>query len=140
MANSRDLQTLVVVGALALLVASVGLFLGFHSNRLTPRMAAMPLAPPQGPIIYEMRSIRSDPDRVRFEWRHVPGAVGYRVTLLSATDDSLFSGPEVSTPYWTIPPALRGRLKPQTTYHWRLTVFHLGRAAAVSDPASFATQ
>jgi len=140
MANRRDLQTLIVVGALTLLVASVGLFLGFNSNRLTPHMAATPLPPPQGPIVYEMRSIRSDPDRVRLEWREVPGAVGYRVTILSATDDSLFAGPEVQTPYWTIPPELRGRLKPQTTYHWRLAVFNLGRAPAVSDPASFATQ
>jgi hypothetical protein len=140
MANRRDLQTLIVVGALATLVASVGLFLGFHSNRLVPHLAPTPLPPASGPIVYEMSSIRSDPDRVRFEWREVPGAVGYRVTLLTATDDSLFTGPDVETPYWTIPPELRGKLKPQTTYHWRLTVRYLGRGPSVSDPASFATQ
>lgn len=140
MANRREIQTLIVVGTLAILVASVGLFLGFSTRHLATRTAPMPLPPEQGPIVYEMRSIRSDPDRVRFEWREVPGAMSYQVTVLTATDDSLFAGPEILRTYWTITPAFRGFLKPQTTYHWRLTVRFSDRAPEVSDPASFATQ
>lgn len=140
MANGREVQTLIVVGALAILVASVGLYLGFHSSQLVPRMPATPLPAAHGPILYEMRSIRSDPDRVRLEWREVPGAAGYRVTILSAADESLFTGPEIPRPYWTITPEYRGRLKPQTTYHWRLTVRYPDRPPAVSEASSFATQ
>jgi hypothetical protein len=140
MANRREIQTLIVVGTLAILVASVGLFLGFSTRRLAPQMAPVRLPPEQGPIVYEMRSVRSDPDRVRFEWREVPGAMSYRVTVLTATDDSLFAGPEIPRTYWTITPELRGFLRPQTTYHWRLTVRFPDHAPAVSDPASFATQ
>ena len=140
MANRREYRTVFVVGALALAVAGVGLYLGFHSNRLTPELSSMPLRPDEGPIVYEMRSVRSDPDRVRFEWREVPGSAGYRVTVMSASDDSLFTSPEIHTSYWTIPPGQRGRLAARTVYHWRLTVRFPARAPAVSDPAAFATQ
>ena len=140
MANRSDLRTVFVVGALALVVASAGLYLGFHSNRLTVGSPSQAPQPDQGPIVYQMRSVRSDPNRVRFEWREVPGAAGYRVTVLTASDDSLFAGPEIRTPYWTIPPGQRGLLAPQTVYHWRLTVRFPDRAPAVSDPAAFATQ
>jgi hypothetical protein len=140
MANRRDVRTLIVVGSLAVLVASVGLVLGFNSRRLLPHPSPIPLAPEQGPIIYEMRSIRSDPDRVRLEWREVPGAKSYQVTVFSASDDSVFIGPEVESHSWTIPPEYRGLLRPQMTYHWRLTVRFQDRPSAVSDPASFATQ
>lgn len=140
MANRRDMRTLLIVGSLAVLVASVGLVLGFNSRRLLPHPAPIPLPPEQGPVVYEMRSIRSDPDRVRLEWREVPGAKSYQVTVLTAADDSVFAGPEILRAYWTIPPEYRGYLKPQTTYHWRLTVRFPDRAPEVSAPASFATQ
>ena len=140
MANHRDFTTVLVVGLLALLVASVGLFLGFNSNRIHPAGNPMPVAPESAPVVYEMRSLRSDADRLRFEWRDVSGAAGYRVTILTASDDSLFIGPEVRTPYWTIPPGLRDHLAPATAYHWRLTVRVPGRAPAVSEPAVFTTQ
>ncbi len=140
MANHRDFTTVLVVGLLAMIVASVGLFLGFHSNRFVPTGKPIPLPPDTGPIVYEMRSVRSDADRVRFEWRDVPGAAGFRVTILTASDDSLLSGPEVRTPYWTIPPEIRRHLAPATAYHWRLTVRFPDRAPAVSEPAVFTTQ
>ena len=140
MANRRDLTSVLVVGVLAVIVSSVGLFLGFHSDRLTPRLATPPPVPDRGPILYEMRSVTSAPDRVRFAWRDVKGAAGYRVVVMTAADESLFTSPEIRTPYWTIPPALRARLAPQAGYHWRLTVRFDDRAPEVSDPASFATQ
>jgi hypothetical protein len=140
MANRRDVRTLIVVGSFAVLVASVGLVLGFNSRRLLPHPSPIALPPEQGPVVYEMRSIRSDPDRVRLEWREVPGAKSYQVTVFTAADDSVFAGPEVQSQYWTIPPEFRGFLQPQTTYHWRLTVRFPDRAPATSEPASFATQ
>ena len=140
MANRREFGTVIVVGILAMLVASVGLYLGFHSDRLKPRFPPPPVQPDQGPIVYEMRSMRSDPDRVRFEWREVAGAAAYRVTVLTAADDSLFTSPEIRTTYWTIPPGQRGALASGRVYHWRLTIRFPDRAPAVSDPAAFATQ
>lgn len=140
MANRRDLASLIVVAVLAVLVSAVGLVLGFHSNRLAPQIAAPPPIPDRGPIVYGMRSMVSEPDRVRFEWNEVGDASGYRITVLSATDDSLFTSPVVATTSWTIPPDLRKRLHPQTTYHWRLTVEHAQRPPQLSEIASFATQ
>jgi hypothetical protein len=140
MANRREFGTVVVVGILAVLVASVGLYLGFHSDRLKANLPPPPPQPDQGPIVYEMRSMRSDPDRVRFEWREVARADAYRVTVMTAEDDSLFTSPEIHTTYWTIPPEQRGALAPGKVYHWRLTIRFPDRAPAVSDPAAFATQ
>ena len=140
MANHREVGTVIVVGILAMLVASVGLYLGFHSDRLKPHLPAPPPQPDQGPIVYEMRSIRSDPDRVRFEWREVAGSDAFRVTVMTAEDDSLFTSPEIHTTYWTIPPAQRGALAAGKLYHWRLTIHFPDRPPAVSDAAAFATQ
>ena len=140
MANRRDLTSLLVVGALAVIVSGVGLVLGFHSNRLVPHPAAAPRVPDRGPILYDMRSMISEPDRVRLAWREVEGAAGYRVTVLSAADESLFTSPGIRTPYWTIPADLRSRLAAQTTYHWRLRVEFENRPPAISGIASFATQ
>lgn len=140
MANRREIRSLVVVGALALLVGSVGLFLGFHSNRLTLHPSKYPLAPPNGPIVYKMHSIRSDPGRVRFEWAPVQGATFYHVTVFTAAGDSLFTGPDITRPYWTVTPRYAGYLKAQTTYHWRLTIRMVDGTRKVSDPASFATE
>jgi hypothetical protein len=140
MANRREIRMLLVVGGLALLVGGVGLFLGFHSNRLTLHPSKYALAPPNGPIVYKMHSIRSDPGRVRFEWAEVPGASFYHVTVFTAGGDSLFAGPEITRSYWTITPAFASYLKPQTTYHWRLTIRMVDGTRKVSDPASFATE
>jgi hypothetical protein len=140
MANRRDLTSLIVIGALAVIVSAVGLVLGFHSNRLVPQVAAPPPVPDSGPIVYGMRSMVSEPDRVRFEWGEQREATGYRVTVLSAAAESLFTSPAVTTTYWTIPPDLRQRLHPQTAYRWRLTVEYEDRAPTTSEIASFATQ
>ena len=140
MANRRDLTAVLAVGVLAVIVASVGLFLGFNSDRLGARMPVPAPVPDQGPIVYEMRSVYSEPDRVRFEWRAVEGAAGYTVIVMTAADESLFVSPEIATPYWTIPPDMRYRLQSQTSYHWLLTVRYADREPVRSDPASFATQ
>ena len=140
MANRRDLASLIVIGALTVIVSAVGLVLGFHSNRLAPPPMTAPRVPDRGPILYEMRSMISDPDRVRLAWRDVDGATGYRVTILSAEDESLFTSPVIRSPYWTMPADLRARLAPQTAYHWRLTVEFKARPPAESETASFATQ
>ncbi len=140
MANRREALALVVIGLLTLLVAGGGLFLGFQSPPKPRSGPALPQTPDQGPIVYEMRSIRSDPDRVRLEWRDIPGASGYQVTIMSATDESLFVSPTVRTNAWTIPTELRPRLKRQTVYHWRLTVLFPEGPPRVSDPSAFATQ
>jgi hypothetical protein len=141
MANRRDAMGILWIALLTILVASVGLYLGFR-NPARPGAAGPPVpkAPDQGPIIYEMRSVRSDPDRVRLEWRDVPGALGYSVTLMSAEDESLFVSPPLSNPVWTLPPEIRSKLAAQTVYHWRLTVDFAGGRSERSDPAAFATQ
>ena len=143
MANRSDFQTVILVGALTLLVGAAGLYLGFNTNR-APRAkgggAAVPKVPDVGPIVYEMRSVRSDPDRVRFEWRDVDGASGYRVTVMSAADESLFASPEITTTNWTIPSDLRSNLAPKTVYHWKVTVLGPGESLKFSDPSAFATQ
>jgi len=141
MANRSDFQTVMLVGALTLLVGVAGLYLGFNTNR-TPRAkggTVVPKVPDTGPIVYEMRSVRSEPDRVRFEWRDVDGAMGYRVTVMSATDDSLFTSPEITTTNWTIPSDLRTRLAAGSVYHWRVTVLSPG-GTKFSEPSAFATQ
>jgi len=140
MANRRDVTTLMVVALLALVVGGMGLWLGFRPPG--PRQNGRPVPKPvdQGPIIYEMNSIFSEPNRIQLQWREVAGAGAYRVTLLSAADDSLFASDSLKTTTWTIPSDLRSRLSRQTAYHWRLTVFFPDRPAAHSDPATFATQ
>jgi hypothetical protein len=140
MANRKDLVALVVVGGISVLVAGVGLWLGFHAKRVAPTGAPPPIVPEHGPILYDMRSVASAPDRVRLEWRGVPGASGYRITLLTAADDSLFASPPLTTTSWTIPPGIRSKLQAQTLYHWRLEVTMAGGGTKVSEPASFATQ
>jgi hypothetical protein len=141
MANRRDAMGIVWIAMLTMVVAGVGLYLGFH-NPARPGAGGKPVpkVPDQGPIIYEMRSLRSDPDRVRLEWRDVPGALGYTVTLMNATDESLFVSPSLNEPAWTLPPEIRNKLTPQTVYHWRLRVDLPGGHTERSEPAAFATQ
>ena len=140
MANRRDATTVLVVALLALVVGGVGLWLGFRPPRPAETGPPVPKQPDRGPIVYEMTSIFSEPDRVQLGWRVVEGASAYRVLLMTAADDSLFASDSLTTNAWTVPPELRSRLAPQTAYHWRLTVFFPDKPAAHSEPASFATQ
>jgi len=142
MANRSDFQTVMLVGGLTLLVGVAGLYLGFNTNR-APRAKGgteAPRVPDVGPIIYEMRSVRSDPDRVRFEWRDIAGASGYRVTVMTATDEKLFESPVITTTNWTIPTEFRSSLSPQSVYHWKVTVLGPGESEKSSEPSAFATQ
>lgn len=140
MANRRDATTVMIVALLALLVGGVGLWLGFRPPQRIDMRAAVPKQPDQGPILYEMSSMFSEPDRIQLAWRAIEGASAYRVVLMTAADDSLFASDSLKTNVWTLPPELRTKLAPQTAYHWRLTVFFPDKPAAHSDAASFATQ
>ena len=140
MANRRDAATLIVVGLLALVVGGVGLWLGFRPAGPREHGKPVPKPPDLGPIVYDMASIFSEPNRIQLRWHDVPNAAAYRVTLMTASDDSLFASDSLKTNTWTLPPALRGRLAPKTAYHWRLTVYFPDRPPALSEAASFATQ
>jgi hypothetical protein len=140
MANRRDLATLMVVALLALVVGGVGLWLGFRPTGPPQHGKPVPTPPDLGPILYDMTSIFSEPNRIQLRWRDVLGASVYRVTVMTAADDSLFSSDSLKTSSWTIPVDVRGRLKRQTGYHWRLTVYFPDRPPAQSEAASFATQ
>ena len=140
MANRNEARTLIIIALLTFVVAGGGLYLGFR-NPAGPRMGhAEPKPVDRGPIVYDMRSVRSDPDRVRLEWREVPGASGYTVTVMSADDDSLFASPALRNSWWVIPAELRSKLKPQTVYHWKLRVESAEASPRISEPAVFATQ
>src|SRR4029079_133984 len=141
MANRRDAMGIVWIAILTMVVAGVGLYLGFH-NPARPGAGGPPVPkqPDQGPIIYEMRSMRSAPDRVRLEWREIPGALGYTVTLMSAADESLLVSPTLTSAVWNLPPEIRSKLTSQTVYHWRITVDFAGGRTEKSEPAAFATQ
>ena len=140
MANRRDTTTILVVALLALLVGGVGLWLGFQPSRPRIHGKPVPKQPDQGPIVYEMTSIFSEPNRIQLRWKDVSGAAAYRVTLMTAADDSLFGSDSLKTNAWTIPDDLRGRLPGQSVYHWKLTVLFADRPPAESEPAAFATQ
>ena len=140
MANRKEASTLLLVGALTLLVAGTGLYLGFRAPSGTRAGIPVPKQPDQGPILFEMRSIRSDPDRVRLEWKEIPRATGYRITVMSVTDDPLFVSPALTTTAWTIPPELRARLNSSTTYHWKVQADFASGAPLLSEPGAFATQ
>ena len=140
MANRKEAMTLLVVGALTLLVAGTGLYLGFSTPSGPKAGPPVPKQPEQGPILFEMRSVGSEPDRVRLEWKQIPRARGYRVTLMSAADESLFTSPELSTTSWTIPPVFRARLAKATVYHWRVEAIFPTGTPMVSEPGAFATQ
>jgi hypothetical protein len=140
MANRRDFTTLFVVALLALVVGGLGLWLGFQPPRPREKGPPVPKPPDRGPIVYDMNSIFSEPNRIQLHWRDVPEAEAYRVTLMTAADDSLFASDSLKQNAWTIPDALRGRLAGKTTYHWRLTVYFPDRPPAVSEAAALGTQ
>src|SRR5262245_18738913 len=140
MANRRDTTSLIVIAALALAVGGVGLYLGFQPPRPHENGPPVPKVPDVGPIVYEMTSIFSELNRIQLRWREVPDAAAYQVTVMSASDDSLFASDSLETNVWTIPDPLRAKLKAQTAYHWRLSVLFPDRPAAHSEAASFATQ
>ena len=140
MANRKEGTTLLIVGALTLLVAGTGLYLGFRTPAGSRTGPPVPKQPEQGPILFEMRSVRSEPDRVRLEWKQIPRASGYRVTLMSAADESLFVSPPLSTTSWTIPPEFRSRLEKATVYHWKVHAEFPDDPALISEPGAFATQ
>ena len=140
MANRKEAATLMVVGALTLLVAGTGLYLGFRTPTGPRAGTPVPKQPDQGPILFEMRSVRSEPDRVRLEWKEIPRARGYRVTVMTAADESLFTSPVLSTTAWTIPPDLRTRLAKATVYHWKIEADLPDGHPKISEPGAFATQ
>lgn len=140
MANRGDMKALLWIGLLTMVVGGVGLYLGFQTGFRPHTGPPVPTPPDRGPIVYRLRTIRSDPDRVQFLWDAVPGAKSYEVTVMSAADDSLFTGPPVEGTAWTLPPEWRSRLAPQTAYHWRLTTRLANGRVDRSDPTAFATQ
>jgi hypothetical protein len=140
MANQRNAIALLLIAALTVVVGGTGLYLGFQAGRHPQSGPPVPKAPDIGPIIFDMRSIRSDPDRVRFEWKQMDGARGYRITVLSAANESLFASPSLTENAWVIPADLSKRLRSQSVYHWKVTVLTDKGDGAASDPAAFATQ
>ncbi|HYQ96334.1 MAG TPA: hypothetical protein VER38_04935 [Candidatus Eisenbacteria bacterium] len=139
MANRRDLGTVIAIAGFTLLTACSGLYLGFVAPRAMPHGKPIPRVPEQGPVVYRMQSIYSKPNRVRLEWREMPGAIGYRVTVLSADDESLFVSPRLPRNSWVIASKGDFHLARQTVYHWKVTVLFPERSET-SDPAGFATQ
>ena len=140
MANRRDITTLAVVALLALIVGGAGLYLGFRPPAPREKGTPVPKQPDIGPIVYDMTSIFSEPNRVQLHWREVPGAAAYMVTVMSASDDSLFTSDSLHTNSWTIADPTHAKLKRQTAYHWRLSVIFSPRSVAHSEVATFATQ
>jgi len=139
MANRRELASVLAIGGFTLLTAVSGLYLGFVAPRAAWHGKPIARVPDQGPILYEMHSMVSTPDRVRLDWRDVPHATGYRITVLTPVDDSLFTSPVLPHNSWVIPHEKAYPVKPHTVYHWTVTVLLPGRTE-ISEPAAFATQ
>ncbi len=139
MANRREIGSVIAIAGFTLLTAVSGLYLGFVAPRSMPHGKAIPRVPDQGAILYEMHSIYSRPGRVRLEWRDVPHATGYRITVMTPVDDSLFVSPVLPRNSWVIPHEAAYPLARQTVYHWKVTVIFPDGIQA-SDAAAFATQ
>jgi hypothetical protein len=138
MANRREMASVLAIAGFTLLTAVSGLYLGFVAPRAVPHGKPVPLEPEQGAILYQMHSIYS-PGRVRLDWRDVPHATGYRITVMTPADDSLFTSPVLPGNSWVIPHEKAFPLARQTVYHWKVTVL-LPDHTEVSEPAAFATQ
>ena len=140
MANRRDVGSIIAIFGFTLLTAVSGLYLGFVAPRSTSQGKPAPRVPDQGAILYDMHSIYSPPNRIRLDWRDVPGATGYRVTVMTTEDESLFVSPLLPRNSWVIPHDDEAYpLQPLTTYHWKVTAV-LPESTQTSDPASFAMQ
>jgi len=139
MANRREVVSVIAIAGFTLLTAVSGLYLGFVAPRSVSHGKPAPRVPDKGAILYDMHSIYSKPGRVRLEWRDVPGAVGYRITVMTPLDAPLFVSPTLPHNSWVIPHEPAFHLDRQTTYHWAVTVTLPGRTES-SDAASFATQ
>ncbi len=139
MANRREIASVIAIAGFTLITAVSGLYLGFVAPRSFSHGKPVPHVPDKGAILYDMHSIYSKPGRVRLEWRDVPGATGYRVTVMTPLDAPLFVSPVLPHNSWVIPHQPAFRLERRTTYHWTVTVTLPGRAES-SDAASFATQ
>jgi hypothetical protein len=139
MANRREVASVLAIAGFTLLTAASGLYLGFVAPRATSHGKPAPIVPDQGAILYEMHSIYSNPGRVRLDWRDVPHAEGYRITVMTPADDSLFTSPVLPVNSWVIPHEKGFPLARQTVYHWKVTVL-LPDHTEVSEPAAFATQ
>ena len=140
MANRREALSLIMIVGLTLLTAGGGFYLGFVAPRAATHGKPIPIVPDKGPILYGMRSVVSEPNRVRLEWRDVPGASRYQIKVLTADDESLFVSPDLRLNAWTIPADVSSRLEKQTVYHWLLTVGFPNASPQYSDTAAFATQ
>jgi hypothetical protein len=139
MANRRDVGSVIAIAGFTLLTALSGLYLGFVAPRVAPHGKAAPRVPDQGPILYDMHSMVSDPIRVHLDWRRVAEATGYRVTVMTTEDESLFVSPTLRQNSWVIPNEKAFPLQPQTVYHWKVTVLRPDGIES-SEPAAFATQ
>ena len=139
MANRRELGSILAIAGFTLLTACSGLYLGFVAPRAMSHGKPVPHVPDQGPVVYEMHSVVSKPNRVRLEWRDVPGAIGYRITVMSAEDESLLVSPRLPRNSWVIPREAGSRFRRQTVYHWKVTVFRAD-GEEVSEASAFATQ
>ena len=139
MANRREIGSILAIAGFTLLTACSGLYLGFVVPRTVPHGKPVPHVPDQGPVVYEMHSVVSKPNRVRLEWRDVPGAIGYQITVMNAADESLFVSPRLPRNSWVIPRDAGSRFKRQTVYHWTVTIFR-PEGSVVSEASAFATQ
>jgi hypothetical protein len=137
MANRMDVASVAAIAGFTLITACAGLYLGFVAPRSMPHGKPVPRVPDQGPVLYGMTSLYSAPDRVRLEWREMPGATSYRVTVMTAEDESLFVSPMLARNAWVI--SGDPRLSPQTLYHWKLSVLYPERIEN-SETSAFATQ
>jgi len=139
MANRRDVGAVILIAGFTLLTALSGLYLGFVAPRAPYQGKPAPIVPDQGAILYQLRSIYSDPGRVRLDWRDVPGATSYKVTVMTAEDESLYVSPTLHQNSWVIPNSEAFPLQHQTTYHWKVTVTFSDHTES-SDPGAFSTQ
>ncbi len=139
MANRRDVMAVIAIAGFTLLTAVSGLYLGFVAPRTPYQGKPAPIVPDHGAILYQLRSIYSDPGRVRLDWRDVPGAKSYKVTVMTAEDESLYVSPTLHQNSWVIPSTEAFPLERQTTYHWKVTIF-LSEHTETAEPGAFSTQ
>ena len=100
------------------------------------RSAAVELQSPLGDQILDAGQA-AVPSRIDFRWLAVEGAARYRVRLLDATSQELWSGESVRTEI-ELPEAPRELLVDRVRYQWTVTALGAGGAVlAASEPADF---